>query len=594
MKLSTRIHSAWFAPAKAGFTPLDNLQKRRHIGTHVRNNQYVSVQNNSLTGFTVMELVIAVGIFSVVMVTIIGSFLQLNTSQKILRDKQQVLDELRFVLNLMGQEIIYGSAFPDGCDKGCTSMTFATQIRPDIARLRREYKLDIATGIIMRAEQKTFGPCSVVGFGGVPGAFDPACYTPFTSPRMDVQQLIFTVDHKGTDTKPFINVVVSGTIQNEPFGVANTYSPRFLQDPKAVPPTDSLAPTIEVTSPCDPDSTGECSPSYTTAASSVSLGGIAQDNIGVTEIRWRNDTTGSSGFATTFVGSTLVDWTTPAISLKPGVDNVLVMEARDADGNPGLDKLIAHSTATLDSPCLKCYSYTDCYNASSRVNLYWNQVDWATSYDVYQCSGSGCTPSFLTSDVTCYEDTTTTPPKGCRYSPDTMPLTEYSQYIVARSGGVSSLPSATYTVVSASDTCAVVSTSGSSGSGSGSSSGSSGSTGSADFSLSPSSGTITVKVSGGSTDPKSSTSKKIQVKPANGFDSTVKFSVSGGPSGMVPTFSPSSLTSGEYDSGTFFSVTVPNNTVEQGYSLTVNGSGGGKDRTMTITLDVKHGGTTEQ
>jgi hypothetical protein len=82
---------------------------------------------------------------------------------------------------------------------------------------------------------------------------------------------------------------------------------------------DTTAPSVTIASPTT-------SPTFTTSGSTLTLGGTASDNVGVTQVTWTNSQ-GGSGIAT---GTTT--WTTGAIALLPG-SNTLTVSARDAAGN---------------------------------------------------------------------------------------------------------------------------------------------------------------------------------------------------------------------------------------------------------------------
>src|SRR5262245_36028690 len=85
---------------------------------------------------------------------------------------------------------------------------------------------------------------------------------------------------------------------------------------------DTTAPSVTITSPTT-------SPSFTAGGSTLTLGGTASDNVGVTQVTWTNSQ-GGSGSAT---GTTT--WSTGAIVLLPG-SNTLTVSARDAAGNTGV------------------------------------------------------------------------------------------------------------------------------------------------------------------------------------------------------------------------------------------------------------------
>jgi hypothetical protein len=95
--------------------------------------------------------------------------------------------------------------------------------------------------------------------------------------------------------------------------------------------TDSTAPAVAITSP----TSGSV---YATRNATVTLGGTASDDVGVTAVTWTNDRGGSGTASGT--GS----WTASGIALQPG-SNIVTVTARDAAGNANRRQL----TVTLDA-----------------------------------------------------------------------------------------------------------------------------------------------------------------------------------------------------------------------------------------------------
>lgn len=85
---------------------------------------------------------------------------------------------------------------------------------------------------------------------------------------------------------------------------------------------DAVAPTLTIASPT-------ASGGYNAPDATVSLAGVASDNLGVVRVSWRNGATGASGNA---VGAS--SWSIAAIALVPGT-NVIMVIAHDAAGNTG-------------------------------------------------------------------------------------------------------------------------------------------------------------------------------------------------------------------------------------------------------------------
>jgi len=90
-------------------------------------------------------------------------------------------------------------------------------------------------------------------------------------------------------------------------------------------PADTQNPTATITSPTS-------SSTYDTSYSTISMGGTASDNVGVTQLTWSNST-GGSGTAT---GTT--NWSVSNITLQEG-DNIITVTANDAAGNSSNDTL---------------------------------------------------------------------------------------------------------------------------------------------------------------------------------------------------------------------------------------------------------------
>lgn len=88
----------------------------------------------SSRGFTLLEMIISLGIFSVVVVAAIGITLAIKLSQQKTTNAQDVQDNIRYALEYMTKELRQGYAyevFPTGCDTSsnpCTKVKFARAI----------------------------------------------------------------------------------------------------------------------------------------------------------------------------------------------------------------------------------------------------------------------------------------------------------------------------------------------------------------------------------------------------------------------------------------------------------------------------------
>ncbi len=115
-------------------------------------------------------------------------------------------------------------------------------------------------------------------------------------------------------------------------GNESGYSVEWRQNIQA---PDTVAPSVRISSPTTADT-------YTSNNPSISLGGMASDNIGVTIVTWINST-GASGTAS---GTT--SWHITGIPLVQG-NNVITVTAQDASGNKASRSLTVRYLMSTDT-----------------------------------------------------------------------------------------------------------------------------------------------------------------------------------------------------------------------------------------------------
>ncbi len=153
------------------------------------------------------------------------------------------------------------------------------------------------------------GGGTVSGSASVPAPFSIVSGSPFALGGVGATQTM-TVRFTPTTT---------ATVSTNISFTANGGTVSGIVTGSATGNTDTSPPTITITSPT-------ANSTYTTGSSSLTLGGTASDNVGVTQVTWANSR-GGSGTAT---GTT--SWTASGIALQIGT-NVLTVTARDAAGN---------------------------------------------------------------------------------------------------------------------------------------------------------------------------------------------------------------------------------------------------------------------
>ncbi|MDO8555054.1 MAG: CARDB domain-containing protein [bacterium] len=109
---------------------------------------------------------------------------------------------------------------------------------------------------------------------------------------------------------------------------------------------------------------------------------------------------------------------------------------------------------------------------------------------------------------------------------------------------------------------------------------------SADFSVLASNDIYVTLTKGGSGSMDSSKTT-VSIFSINGFNQDVSLSASSAIAGAVYNFTPQSLASNKYNSGSKFLVSVPNNATPGIYPVTVTGNAGGIIRTVTVNLNVE-------
>ncbi len=140
--------------------------------------------------------------------------------------------------------------------------------------------------------------------------------------------------------------------------------------PSAAPTPDTTPPAVTITSPTSQRT-------ITVGNNSITLGGTAGDDIGVSSVSWENQTTGQTGSAN---GTN--NWTTPTISLNSGNNSIMVF-ALDAANNFGGDTLtVNYDSGTDNDPPVISNVQADPLSPST-VTISWNTSEPATSQVEY-------------------------------------------------------------------------------------------------------------------------------------------------------------------------------------------------------------------
>lgn len=157
------------------------------------------LQYKNQAGFTLLEMVVSIGIFSVVVITAIGIMINVSNGMTKAANIQAVQDNIRFSLELMTKEMRTGGNFSltSVCGPAGSEISF------DATSGRRIYFLDVANKQIMRAKTDiTASDCN-----GNTGKV-----TPFTANEVFVDRLHFVLHGTvvgPTDGQPAITIVLT-------------------------------------------------------------------------------------------------------------------------------------------------------------------------------------------------------------------------------------------------------------------------------------------------------------------------------------------------------------------------------------------------
>ncbi len=206
------------------------------------------------SGLTLIELIVAIGLFGLLSVFVTGAFMNIMSVKAQAEEKQQIMNDFRVALDLMGREIRSGRAFPQA-EEGVSRISFMSRVRTDLPWKFTQYELQ--NGRIMKGQRDTQGFCNLRTEydeeGRAYGAFDPDCLFPFTSDRVNVRDLTFYIHNFDPDEHygfPLITIAVKGEVlvgdTRHSFKTSVSYSPRQALNPEFRIPTDTTPPRVDI------------------------------------------------------------------------------------------------------------------------------------------------------------------------------------------------------------------------------------------------------------------------------------------------------------------------------------------------------------
>jgi len=166
------------------------------------------------TGFTLLEMIVAVGVFSFVAVISTGSLLMLTSAQRKAVALQEIQDNLRFTMDSMARDIQIG-------------IRYYCQIFPseelDVSGTSRNCAIDEGGGKMLTFKNQDSNWITYrLGNGAIEklsrnNLDDPQIFFPITSSDVKITDLLFYVDGALSDdkTEPRITIIIDSTTSAE-------------------------------------------------------------------------------------------------------------------------------------------------------------------------------------------------------------------------------------------------------------------------------------------------------------------------------------------------------------------------------------------
>lgn len=307
-------------------------------------------------GFTLVEIIAAIGIFGVVSFLITSGLLSLMGYRDDITMRQALFDELRLTAEQLEREIITGYFFytpgalpgePSWCMTGGSDtypcIEFTVRTRDDSAPHRVSYRFQ--NGVLYKGEQRPYGDCENI-------PLIDKCYLPVTSPDTRITYAGFRIKNMTDSTKPLITFTVQGEVDvngtPRTMNYSRTIGSRVIQDPDVIALDDNQAPTIEWVrlesasqgwSTTLVDTYTMSATLYNSVKGDLKLVIKASDNAlgGVLTIGYSNLLNGdrqTKTYVAPNVSANPSAWTTPnPIDLMGGFENTITVDVTDLYGN---------------------------------------------------------------------------------------------------------------------------------------------------------------------------------------------------------------------------------------------------------------------
>ncbi len=165
-------------------------------------------------GFTLIEIIVSVGIFAIVMTVALGALLSINVANQRAQAVRIVIDNVNFALDSMAREMRLGSNYHCGTDiTPGAEISFSTANCSGAGLTGIAFVSSQQTQIQYRLGSAATSPCPT---GAICVSEGESGFSALTSPEVAATGLSFVVTGTGSDDKqPQVILSVSGTASVE-------------------------------------------------------------------------------------------------------------------------------------------------------------------------------------------------------------------------------------------------------------------------------------------------------------------------------------------------------------------------------------------
>lgn len=151
---------------------------------------HLVARSSSSGGFTLVEMIVAIFVFSVVMVIATGALVSIMGANRKAQSVKSVMNNVAFSLDSMTRALRVGTEYDCGVS-ACASEGSNTLTFTDVDGRNIRYRLNKSTNQIERS-------------------IEGADFQGLTAPEVTVDRLMFYVDGVGSEGQPRVLVVVGG------------------------------------------------------------------------------------------------------------------------------------------------------------------------------------------------------------------------------------------------------------------------------------------------------------------------------------------------------------------------------------------------